>query len=115
MRHLKSLQACVLRRVMHCEYYCWLCVLRSFFSLACITVCSLQYLYCTSLNSTRTDVLTDFTILVSELELPPGVMAVLLDGMSQVEHRLAFGTDEKLQAASLVGVFVQARHMMKVA
>jgi replication factor C subunit 3/5 len=42
-------------------------------------------------------------------------MAVLLDGMSQVEHRLAFGTDEKLQAASLVGVFVQARHMMKVA
>lgn len=42
-------------------------------------------------------------------------MAVLLDGMSGVEHRLAFGTDEKLQAASLVGVFVQARHMMKVA
>ena len=66
-------------------------------------------------ESNRTDVLTDFTILVSELELPPGVMAVLLDGMSQVEHRLAFGTDEKLQAASLVGVFVQARHMMKVA
>ena len=63
----------------------------------------------------RTDVLTDFTTLISELELPPGVMAVLLDGMSAVEHRLAFGTDEKLQAASLVGVFVQARHMMKVA
>ena len=63
----------------------------------------------------RTDVLTDFTTLVSELDLPAGVMAVLLDGMSGVEHRLAFGTDEKLQAASLVGVFVQARHMMKVA
>ncbi len=81
------------------------------------TVCSLDDAISAapSLNSTRTDVLTDFTILVSELELPPGVMAVLLDGMSQVEHRLAFGTDEKLQAASLVGVFVQARHMMKVA
>ena len=79
------------------------------------TVCSLDDIQCTSLNSNRTDVLTDLTILVSELELPPGVMAVLLDGMSQVEHRLAFGTDEKLQAASLVGVFVQARHMMKVA
>ncbi len=63
----------------------------------------------------RTDVLTDFTTLISELELPAGVMAVLFDGMSAVEHRLAFGTDEKLQAASLVGVFVQARHMMKVA
>jgi len=90
----------------------------SFFCFTC-----LYYILCAhsmistapSLNSTRTDVLTDFTILVSELELPPGVMAVLLDGMSQVEHRLAFGTDEKLQAASLVGVFVQARHMMKVA
>lgn len=81
------------------------------------TVCSLDDAISAapSLISTRTDVLTDFTILVSELELPPGVMAVLLDGMSQVEHRLAFGTDEKLQAASLVGVFVQARHMMKVA
>ena len=91
-------------------------VLRSFSSLACTTyLCSFNDIHCTSLISTRTDVLTDFTILVSELELPPGVMAVLLDGMSQVEHRLAFGTDEKLQAASLVGVFVQARHMMKVA
>jgi replication factor C subunit 3/5 len=78
-------------------------------------VSSLDDIHCKSLNSNRTDVLTDFTILVSELEIPPGVMAVLLDGMSQVEHRLAFGTDEKLQAASLVGVFVQARHMMKVA
>ena len=67
------------------------------------------------LLSFRTDVLTDFITLVSELDLPAGVMAVLLDGMSAVEHRLAFGTDEKLQAASLVGVFVQARHMMKVA
>jgi len=88
---------------------------RSFSSLACAAKCSLDDIHCTSLISNRTDVLTDFTILVSELELPPGVMAVLLDGMSQVEHRLAFGTDEKLQAASLVGVFVQARHMMKVA
>ena len=90
----------------------------SFFFFTCFvlrTVCSLDDIHCTSSISIRTDVLTDFTILVSELELPPGVMAVLLDGMSQVEHRLAFGTDEKLQAASLVGVFVQARHMMKVA
>eukprot|EP00573_Skeletonema_grethae_P002412 CAMPEP_0201689286 /NCGR_PEP_ID=MMETSP0578-20130828/2897_1 /ASSEMBLY_ACC=CAM_ASM_000663 /TAXON_ID=267565 /ORGANISM="Skeletonema grethea, Strain CCMP 1804" /LENGTH=351 /DNA_ID=CAMNT_0048173879 /DNA_START=43 /DNA_END=1098 /DNA_ORIENTATION=+ len=70
---------------------------------------------CTTKGYALTDVLTDFATLVSELELPAGVMAVLLDGMSGVEHRLAFGTDEKLQAASLVGVFVQARHMMKVA
>ena len=41
-------------------------------------------------------------------------MARLLDGMSNVEHRLAFGTDEKLQAASLVGVFTQTRELTTV-
>ena len=61
------------------------------------------------------DLLTDLTAIIMGMELPAGVMAVLLDGMSDVEYRLAFGTDEKLQAASLVGVFVKARHMMKVA
>ncbi|KAL3782022.1 hypothetical protein HJC23_003685 [Cyclotella cryptica] len=62
-----------------------------------------------------TDVLTDLSTIVMGMDFPPGVLAVLLDGMSDVEHRLAFGTDEKLQAASLVGVFVKARHLMKVA
>jgi replication factor C subunit 3/5 len=61
------------------------------------------------------DLLTDLTTIVMGMELPAGVLAVLLDGMSDVEYRLAFGTDEKLQAASLVGVFVKARHLMKVA
>jgi len=112
---MKSLQTCVLRRDMHCEYS--QLVLSS---IGVLLVSSLYNLLCSRetpflLHSLRTDVLTDFTTLVSELELPAGVMAVLLDGMSKVEHRLAFGTDEKLQAASLVGVFVQARHMMKVA
>jgi replication factor C subunit 3/5 len=60
------------------------------------------------------DLLTDLTAIVMGMDLPSGVLAVLLDGMSDVEYRLAFGTDEKLQAASLVGVFVKARHMMKV-
>lgn len=58
------------------------------------------------------DLLTDLTAIVMGMDLPSGVLAVLLDGMSDVEYRLAFGTDEKLQAASLVGVFVKARHMM---
>ena len=62
-----------------------------------------------------TDLLTDLTVIVMGMNLPPGVLAALLDGMSDVEYRLAFGTDEKLQAASLVGVFVKARHLMKVA
>jgi replication factor C subunit 3/5 len=32
--------------------------------------------------------------------------------MSNVEHRLAFGTDEKIQAAALVGIFAKARQVM---
>jgi len=38
----------------------------------------------------------------------------ILDGMSSVEHRLAFGTDEKLQTAALVGVFVKTRQSMEL-
>ena len=116
---MKSLQTCVQRRDMHCEYNSTRSSWR-FTVLGSLLVAFLNYLcaylkHLSTLLRFRTDVLTDFTTLVSELDLPAGVMAVLLDGMSGVEHRLAFGTDEKLQAASLVGVFVQARHMMKVA
>ena len=69
---------------------------------------------CSTKGYALTDILTDLTRAVIGMELPPGVLAVMLDGMSNVEHRLAFGTDEKLQAASLVGVFTQARATMKV-
>lgn len=58
------------------------------------------------------DVLTDLTIMVMALDLPDQVLAALLDGMSDVEHRLAFGTHDYLQTASLVGVFVQTRQRM---
>lgn len=61
-----------------------------------------------------TDILSDLTIAVINIEFPSGVLAALLDGMSDIEHRLAFGTDDKLQAASLVAVFTTARHIMKV-
>uniref|UniRef100_A0A6T7FPT8 AAA+ ATPase domain-containing protein n=1 Tax=Attheya septentrionalis TaxID=420275 RepID=A0A6T7FPT8_9STRA len=58
------------------------------------------------------DVLEDLTVMITAMELPPGILADLLDGMSNVEHRLAFGTDEKIQAAALVGVFAKARQVM---
>ena len=69
---------------------------------------------CVTKGYALADVLADLGTAVLGMEFPPGVLAVLLDGMSDVEHRLAFGTDEKLQAASLVGVFVQARTVMRV-
>ena len=60
------------------------------------------------------DLLSQLTIMVSGIELPPGALAVILDGMSGVEYILACGTDEEIQCESLVGVFVRARIMMSV-
>jgi len=67
---------------------------------------------CTTKGYALADVLTDITTIVTAMDLPPGVLGDLLSGMSDVEYRLSFGTDEKLQVASLVGVFFRARHHM---
>lgn len=66
---------------------------------------------CTTKGYALADVLHDLTIMVASLDLPSPALAMLLDGMSSVEHRLAFGTDEKLQAASLVGVYIKTREL----
>lgn len=67
---------------------------------------------CKSKGYAVTDILSDLTTLVQCMDLPPGALAEILDGMSGVQYRLAFGTDEEIQCASLVGVFVRARSMM---
>lgn len=60
------------------------------------------------------DVLTDLTVKMALMEMDSGPLAMIIDGMSDVEHRLAFGTDERLQIASLVGVFVKTRQLLPV-
>ena len=55
------------------------------------------------------DVLQDLTAKLVCLEMDSVPLAMLFDGMSNVEERLACGTDEKIQIASLVGVFVKMR------
>lgn len=70
---------------------------------------------CTLKGYATADVLQDLTVLVAAMDIDNAMLGSLLDGMSAVEHRLAFGTDEKLQIASLVGVFAKARDMMQVA
>jgi replication factor C subunit 3/5 len=59
------------------------------------------------------DVLSDLTDRLTSLDMDSVPLALLLDGMSNVEHRLAYGTDERLQIASLVGVFVKTRHSIE--
>lgn len=69
---------------------------------------------CTTKGYALTDVLQDLAPRVVALPLDSVPLAQLLDGMSNVENRLATGTDEKIQTASLVGVFVQTRLSCKV-
>mmetsp|Transcript_7961 Transcript_7961/g.11851 ORF Transcript_7961/g.11851 Transcript_7961/m.11851 type:complete len:235 (-) Transcript_7961:215-919(-) len=80
---------------------------------------SVSYSKITTLCKTKgyamADILSDLTTVVSSMELPAGALAEILDGMSGVEYRLASGTDETIQCAGLVGVFIQARSLMTVA
>lgn len=69
---------------------------------------------CTTKGYALADILQDLTIKVAALDADSMTLGHLLDGMSSVEHRLAFGTDEKLQIASLVGVFVKTRDLIEV-
>ena len=69
---------------------------------------------CTSKGYALTDVLQDLTAKLLTMEFDSILLGRLLDGMSQVEYRLASGTDEKIQIASLVGVFVQSRQSVGV-
>jgi replication factor C subunit 3/5 len=67
---------------------------------------------CSTKGYALADVLSNITTVVTAMELPPGVLADILSGLSDVEYRLSFGTDEKLQIASVVGVMTRARHQM---
>lgn len=70
---------------------------------------------CASNGYALTDIVTELAPRLTNMEgLDPMPLSSLLDGLSQVEHRLANGTDEKLQTASLVGVFVQTRQQLLV-
>jgi replication factor C subunit 3/5 len=69
---------------------------------------------CTTKGYALTDVLQDLAVKLTAMELDAAPLGQFLDGMSNVEHRLASGTDEKMQTASLVGVFVQTRQMLEL-
>eukprot|EP00980_Cylindrotheca_fusiformis_P029789 scaffold23850_cov117-Cylindrotheca_fusiformis.AAC.5 len=60
------------------------------------------------------DILQELAVKLMAMKLDAAPLARLLNGMSNVEHRLASGTDEKIQTASLVGVFVETRQSLKV-
>jgi replication factor C subunit 3/5 len=69
---------------------------------------------CTHKGYALADVLSDLTAKLICLDMDSVPLALLLDGLSDVEHRLTYGTDEKLQTASLVGVFVRTRQTVEI-
>lgn len=68
---------------------------------------------CSGKGYALVDVLQDLTTHLLAQNMGNAALGRLLNGMSNVENRLAAGTDEKIQAASLVGVFVETREALK--
>jgi len=69
---------------------------------------------CSTKGYAVADVLKDLTEKIVCLDFDSVTLGLLLDGMSNVEYRLSFGTNEKIQIASLVGVFAQTRQSIEV-
>jgi len=71
---------------------------------------------CISKGYALADVLKDLAPRLCSMKgLNSTTLGKLLDGMSQVECRLAMsGTEERIQTASLVGVFVETRQMLEL-
>lgn len=68
---------------------------------------------CSTKGLALVDLLTELSKRVTALNLPqPEVKAVLYEKLADIEYRLAFGTSEKIQTASLVGAFELARQVM---
>jgi DNA polymerase III delta prime subunit len=56
-----------------------------------------------------TDVLSQVCKYAVRIGFPPHIYAEVLAKLSDIEYRLAFGTNEKMQLASLCGAFLVAR------
>ena len=84
-------------------------ILNHLFNSSFINAFNSIYTLCTMKGYALMDVIKDITTIVTTMNLPSGVLAMILDGMSNVEYHLAFGANERIQTAALVGVFVKAR------
>ncbi|XP_051925029.1 replication factor C subunit 5 [Hippocampus zosterae] len=58
------------------------------------------------------DILTQVHLLIHRVDFPPSVRMNLLIKLADVEHRLASGTNEKIQLSSMVAAFQVARNLV---
>ncbi|CAM9301776.1 unnamed protein product [Phaeothamnion confervicola] len=69
----------------------------------------------TSKGYALNDILQDLTLRLMNLAMPACILADLLDALSNVEYRMAFGCSDRLQLSALVGAFAAARYRMAAA
>ncbi|XP_076007048.1 replication factor C subunit 5 [Genypterus blacodes] len=58
------------------------------------------------------DILTEIHLLIHRVDFPPAVRMTLLIKLADIEHRLASGTNEKIQLSSMVAAFQGARDLV---
>lgn len=55
------------------------------------------------------DIVRELTPFVFQIHMPNNTLVELIEKLADIEHRLAFGTSDRLQLGSLLGAFLQAR------
>jgi replication factor C subunit 3/5 len=63
----------------------------------------------TSKGLALVDVVKELQPFVFSINMPSAVRVQLIDALADIEYRLAFGTNEKLQLGALLGAFTHAR------
>jgi replication factor C subunit 3/5 len=58
------------------------------------------------------DILNEIGRFVGLINFPQNVLIHILEKLSDIEHRLSFGTSEKLQMSSMIAAFIHARNMV---
>uniref|UniRef100_A0A672YM99 Activator 1 subunit 5 n=1 Tax=Sphaeramia orbicularis TaxID=375764 RepID=A0A672YM99_9TELE len=58
------------------------------------------------------DILTEVHLLIHKVDFPPSIRIGLLIKLADVEHRLASGTNEKIQLSSMVAAFQAVRDLV---
>ena len=57
------------------------------------------------------DIIREIHFQVMATKLPDQMKMFLVNRMSEIEYRLAQGSNDKVQAASFVGAFIEVRHI----
>uniref|UniRef100_A0A1A8LYM6 Activator 1 subunit 5 n=2 Tax=Nothobranchius TaxID=28779 RepID=A0A1A8LYM6_9TELE len=58
------------------------------------------------------DILTEVHLLIHRVDFPPAIRITLLTKLADIEHRLASGTNEKIQLSSMVAAFQAVRDLV---